>query len=730
MRNLFIIISHLFVPFLLSVQLAISSAAYFSTGAQVTNPDRGIIATIAGNPLGDNGPASESTIINLNNITTDRAGNLYIVSDGRIRRMDAATGVITTIAGGKLGFSGDGDQAINAGLEPRSVAVDKTGNLFIADFGNNRIRYVDGRTGIISTIAGNGIKEYSGDGGPARNAGLDNPFNIEFDRKGNLFILERSNRIRFVDAATGIITTVAGNGEDGFEGDGGPAIDASFSNPLDIALDKAGNIFIADEGNNRIRRVDARTGFINTVAGNGDFGFSGDGGQAINANLYQPLRVALDKAGNLYIADNFNHRIRRVDAATGIINTVAGNGCNIFNPCDDNDGGPALRASLFFFAGLALDKADNIFIASYKTDDHSIIRGLDHIRRVDGRTGTINTVAGQISYTEKTNGDNGFATSAKLNSPFAAAMDREGNLFIADTFNHRIRRVDAKTGIITTVAGNGKEGFSGDGEIATGAGLSLPQDVVVDEAGNLFIADTRNNRIRKVEAATGIIRTVAGDGFKDIDGKGRFSGDNGPAVKASLDYPRSIAIDEAGNLYIADTLNRRIRKVDASTGIITTVAGGGDLTGESITATAADLGTLAAVAIDKTGNLFIVDSYYDVVEKVDAITGILTVVAGSGDYNFSGDGGPAAKAGIGPFDVAVDGKGNLFIADNLHNRIRKVDASTGIINTVAGSWMDFFIGDGGPAVIAGLFHPVGVAIDREGNLLIADSGNNAIRIVK
>ena len=357
-----------------------------------------------------------------------------------------------------------------------------------------------------------------------------------------------------------------------------------------MAVDGAGNLFIADTGNHRIRRVDP-TGTITTVTGTGEYGFSGDGGPADQAQLDFPSGVAVDGAGNLFIADYGNHRIRRVDRA-GTITTVAGTGRRGFS----GDGGPADQAWLYSPHGVAVDGAGNLFIA----DQYN-----HRIRRVDP-TGTITTVAGTGECCF--GGDGGPADQAQLNDPDGVAVDGAGNLFIADTDNHRIRRVDP-TGTITTVAGTGRPGFSGDGGPADQALLRYPSGVAVDGAGNLFIADTSNGRIRRVDPA-GTITTVAGGG----EGAIGFIGDGGPADQARLGFTFGVAVDGAGNLFIADTGNHRIRKVDPA--------------------------------------------------------GTITTVAGTGECCYSGDGGPAVEAVLNPKGVAVDGAGNLFIADPGNHRIR------------------------------------------------------------
>jgi sugar lactone lactonase YvrE len=314
------------------------------------------------------------------------------------------------------------------------------------------------------------------------------PSAIVFDAQGSLFFAETGNHVVRKLSAAGVITTVAGSGVQGFSGDNGPAIAANLDSPAGLALDAAGNLYIADSHNHRIRKVSAAAGTISTIAGTGTAGFSGDSGPATMAQLDLPTALTLDSAGNIYVADTNNHRVRRVDAATGVITTVAGDGDEAFA------------------------------------------------------------------------GDNGQATSASIDSPNGLALDAAGNLYVADTHNGRVRKVSAATGVISTVAGAGFAGgnvlaFNGDGGAATAAGMALPRGLTMDAAGNLYVADSANHRIRRI-SATGTITTVAGQGTE------AFAGDGAPAVTASLDTPHSVAISPAGLLTLADTDNQRIRQLD------------------------------------------------------------------------------------------------------------------------------------------------------------------------
>jgi sugar lactone lactonase YvrE len=671
----------------------------------------GIITTYAGLPMSvKDAQATNLTIDDPTAVASDGADGFYVVSSfqNRVYRV-SADGKISLIAGsGANGLIGDGGPAVSAQLDvPYGVAADSAGNIFITEILGNRIRKVT-PAGIISTVAGNGSKGYSGDGGPAISAKFSSPRDISVDSGGNLFIADGENRrIRKV-SSSGIITTVAGNGSLGYSGDGGPATSAKLYQPWGLSIDSANNLFIADTGSNCIRKVDS-SGIITTIAGNTTWGYGGDGGPATSAQLKNPYGIAVDSAGNLFIADYNNNCIRKVDSS-GIITTVAGNGSAGYS----GDGGMATSAQLNWPYGVAVDDADNLYIADYSNN---------RIRKV-ASSGIITTVAGSASV--GFSGDGGPSTSAQLDYPSGVALDTKGNLFIADDFNSRIRKVSV-SGIITTVAGNGTMGSSGDGGYATSAQLHDAKKVAVDSAGNLYIADCTEYRIRKV-SLSGIITTVAGNGSAG------YSGDSGPATSAQLLLPMGVAADSAGNLFIADSGNHRIRKVSVS-GIITTVAGNGSsgYNGDEIPATTARLWGPSDVVVDSAGNLFIADRNNHRIRKV-APSGIITTIAGNGINGFIGDDGPAILAQLYyPDGVSVDSAGTLFIADTYNHRIRTVNPA-GIITTVAGTGpigvgYGGYSGDGGPATSAQLYTPSGVAVDSDGNLFIADQNNNRIRKV-
>ena len=672
------------------------------------------ISTYAGGGIFINAPALTVAAPDPANTAVAPDGTVYYTAGQSVYHLNPGAGTVTLVAGnGTPGYSGDGGSATGAELSgPLGVAVDAAGNLYIADTNNSVIRRVDSASGTITTIAGNHTYGYSGDGGPATSAALYFSQGVAVDAAGNLYIADTYNFvIRRVAAASGTITTIAGNHTYGYSGDGGPATSAELSNPSGVAVDAAGNLYIADPNNSVIRRVAAAGGTITTIAGNHTSGYSGNGGPATSAALYFPQGVAVDAAGNLYIADTNNSVIRRVAAAGGTITTVAGNHTSGYRV----NGGPATSAALYFPQGVAVDAAGNLYIAD---TNNSVIR------RVAAAGGTITTVAGNHTYGYSGNG--GPATSAELSNLYGVAIDAAGNLYIADTNNSVIRRVAAAGGKITTVAGNHTYGYSGDSGPATSAKLSNPSGVAIDAAGNLYIADPNNSVIRRVAAASGTITTVAGNHTSG------YSGDSGPATSAELSNPSGVAVDAAGNLYIADPNNSVIRRVAAASGTITTVAGNhtSGYSGDSGPATSAELSNPSGVAVDAAGNLYIADPNNSVIRRVAAASGTITTFAGNHTSGYSGDGGPAASAALYfPYGAAVDAVGNLYIADTSNNVIRRVAAASGTITTFAGNGTYGYSGDGGPATSAELSNPYSVTVDAAGNLYISDTNNLRIRLV-
>jgi trimeric autotransporter adhesin len=669
----------------------------------------GIITTYVGPQLPVNGELAASQAIDFPaSVAPDGAGGFYVASQyqNRVYRVDAG-GKIGLIAGnGVMGYSGDGRAATSAQLNtPWGIAVDGAGSLYIADTKNNRIRKV--MAGIISTVAGNGTAAYLGDGGPATAASLYNPTGVAVDPAGNLYIVDRNNnRVRKI-TSDGVINTVAGSASYGSSGDGGSATAAALYDPRGIAVDSAGNFYIADCYNSRIRKVTA-TGVISTIAGNGSSGYAGDGGQATLAQIGYPVSVAVDSAGNLYLADFKNSQVRKV-TSDGVITAVAGTGTAGFN----SDNQPATIAQINKPMGVTVDSSGSLYFADTNNN---------RVRKV-ALDGLINTVAG--NGTQGFGGDNSLATAARIGYPHGITVDSSGNLYIADQTNHRIRKV-TPDGVIRTIAGYGTQGFSGDGGPAAMAQLNNPGHVIFDSLGNLYITDGNNWRVRKV-TTNGMITTIVGTGTNG------YGGDGGPATSAQIKWIEGMAFDSAGNLYLSDYGNNRVRKVTPG-GIITTVAGNGTqgYSGDGGFATAATLNLPGGVAVDSAGNIYIGDAGNNVVRKV-AADGRISTVVGIGFPDYSGDGGPATAAGLsgGPspqykIGVAIDSANNLLITDTGNHSIRKVTPD-GIISTIAGNGIAGFSGDSGIATAAQLNLPTEVSIDPAGSLFITDAFNGRIR---
>jgi trimeric autotransporter adhesin len=706
----------------------------------------------------------------LSAVAKDGSGNVYVAdrSSHAIYKVDGI-GKLTVFAG--LGYPTEhpanynGRPANQASLNaPSGVAADKAGNVYIADTVNYMVRQV-ALNGLISTIAGNAklCKDPTtacGDGGVGRAAQLNYPIGVATDAAGNVYIADTGdNKIRVVNVgkatiivagvsiAPGTIQTVVGTGVQctsplaGACGDGGAATSAQLSNPQGVAVDTGGNIYVSDSGDRRIRIV-ATSGTISVYAGSGNpcnpNKGCGDNGPAAAANFSNPFQIALDASGNLLITDPPENRIREVSAGTQIITTVAGTGLASFS----GDGGLATAAGLNGTRGVAVDASGNVVIAD---------TGNQRVRQfIVG--GNINTLAGGG------NGNDGsVATSAILGAARGVALDSAGNLYIADTYNNRIREVTpsnppASYGTITTIVGTGIAGFFGSGKPALTAELNFPSGVALDSANNLYIADTGNFVIRQYNPNTGRISNFAG--IPQQSCKTSSCGDGGPALQATFGMPTSVALDTAGNVYMADAGTHRIRVVNTGAATITiagvniapgaiqTVAGDGTACanpaaghcGDGGPSIGAQLKSPFGVAVDGSGNIFIADTGDNRIREVVAATGNIVAYAFTGGRFFGPTNVPALNSQYNtPHYVAVDPHGNLYVSSSDFDFVvERIDAVNHYVIPVAGVATDpkfyGFDGDGGVATAAHLNNS-GLAIDGAGHLYIADSGNNRVREV-
>ena len=672
------------------------------------------------------------------------------------------TGVIGTLAGtGLSDHVGDGGPAVAAQFRfPRSLALDPTGNIYVVDTRSHRVRRID-TAGEISTFAGTGEDGDSGDGGPATEAQLCFPAAVAVDSDGNVFVADSWNhRIRKIDI-DGIITTIAGTGAPRTGGDGGPATEAQIAHPAAVALDRSGNLYVAEARSHRIRRIDA-DGTITTLAGTGVAGYRGDGGPASRSRLAYPAGIAVGPAGSVYVADSWNHRIRRI-LPSGVISTVAGTG----ERGDGGDGGPALQAQIAYPVAVASDTKGNLFVVSFVPD-----RGNHRIRKIDAG-GTISAFAGDG--VQGYGGDGDPAPAARLAYPLGVAADTEGNVYIADSQNARIRIVrpglqvrltmGASGESVTLVVGaggvlrrggqpvpDGSEVMAGNGNTyaltksSAGAVVAtyVPEtqavplrggDVTIsrDEDGTWRIGENRveNGHRHEHQGKDYVLELADGQWrlaeytIETVAGTTPIAPDGAPATSAILFGPADVALDSAGNVFVAELSGHRIRRISRS-GLVTTIAGSGDwgFSGDGGPATQARLNHPISVAVDAFGNCYVAESEGHRIRMVER-SGVITTIAGTGRSGNEGDGGPAIEAAVElPNGVAVDRLGVVYVATG--NRIRRIDGS-GVITTFAGTGDWGSHGDGGAAVHAGLADPRGIALDTEGNVYVAEWTGQRIR---
>ena len=722
------------------IQIWLSSAVFTVALFASAGVKAQIISTFAGGIGDDSSATSAARLFSPACVTGDNAGNFYFAEEntlyiGGLIRKVSPSGIISRTAGnGIYGTAGDGGLAVNAMIgNPSGLAFDRRGNIFISDNRNNCMRKVDA-SGIITTIAGGAGTGYSGDGSIGTSAMISGPAGITTDTIGNVYFADNgNNRVRKIDTS-GIITTVVGSGTAGFSGDGAAAVYAKINRPTSVACDLHGNLYIMDDRNFRVRMVNA-SGIITTIAGTGTSGFTGDGGAATAAEIVGGTDIKVDVSGNVYLSGG--NRIRKINSS-GVISTVAGNGGGGFS----GDGGSATSALFNGMEGFWVDTSGQIFVAD---------NGNKRIRKIN-TAGIVSTVAG--GYVFSGTGDGMYATNINWGGvasfysegafPYYSVpgigADTAGNIYFTQEASHVVRKID-RSGIVTTIAGSWTPGFYGDGGYATAAELDLPAGVVCDRLGNIYIADYGNHHIRKISPA-GIITTIAGGGSGGL-------GDGGPAT-AALISAYGVWVDSALNVYIVDGDSSRIRKVDAASGIIHTIAGTGvnGFSGDGGPATAAQIGDPLGVTVDRVGNVYIADFGNQRVRKIDT-AGIITTFAGGapgyyGAYSEGGlgDGGPATAAQLYlPQSVITDSLGAVYIADRgwgignsstdygtEYSRVRKVD-QFGYIHTVAGNGRFGYSGDGGPATSAEIFNIMGLALDTRGNLYVGDNYTEAIRRV-
>lgn len=734
---------------------------------RVFEVNNGMLTVFAGNILsGYTADGSAATVATLNRplgIALDGANGLYI-ADSRnnvIRYVNTGSsattlfggaitvnpGEITTVVGTgtscddlQNGTCGDGGSAVNAELfSPSDVFVDANGNIYIADTGDNVIRMVSGSTGTITPVAGSytacnpvGPAPFCADGGLGTNALLQHPMGVWLDSQDNIYIADTADdAIRVVNEQLSPITVanvtiqpgdiepIAGGNNyaaclQSPCGDGGSGNNAFVTQPSGVAADGSGNVYIADTNDDVVRVVNS-SGVINLLTGTYFTTCSvapcGDGGAANVALLSAPTGVLVDSSSNLYIADQNDDAVREIASGSSNIATAFG---KILDTLYSGDGNPATEASLYSPSGTAADAHGNTYIADTLNNVVRVVNNQKStitIATVTIPAGAIATIAGTGQACQSSCGDGGAATAAQLDAPSGVAVDAAGNIYIADALDSAIRKVNAQTGVINTVAGNGSFGYAGNGVLATQATLDAPFGVALDRQGNIYIADgnplsingiASNNIIRVVNTQATAI-TVAGisipsGDINTIAGTPQTScssptgnpacGDGGPATQATFNQPTGLAVDSSGNIYIADFADNRIRFVSNTSGLISTIAGTGtacptEPCGDGGAATAATLDGPFDVVVDPATNVYVADLNDDVVRSFP-VGGTISTVVGSYAYGFFGDGGPATGAALAqPAGLGADSNGNLFVSDVTAFRVRKVNGLVATLPTAA-----------------------------------------------
>jgi len=675
------------------LMLALGSLIALNAQGQSNYPVPYAFNTFAGNAYGGNGTGNQAIFNNPYATAVDSAGNVYVAdtTNFAVRKITAA-GVVTTLAGlaGTSGITnGTGSDARFGYLN--GIAVDRAGNVFVTDGGYHTVRKITA-AGVVTTLAGTPGVTGSADGTGSA-ARFYSPFGIAVDSTGNLYVTDQNNHtIRKITPA-GVVTTVAGAaGVIGSTDGSGSA--ARFHYPAGIAVDSVGNVYVADTYNYTIRKITS-AGSVSTFAGTA--GASGNANGTGSAALFSfPNGVAVG-GGNVYVADTWNCMIRKITSAR-VVTTVAGSGAA------GNTNGTGSAAQFNYPYGLAATSTGTIYVAdSYNRE----IRKITSASAVTTLAGSATTDGGGVGST------NGTGRAARFFNPNGVTVTGT-TVYVADSNNSTIRKITS-TGAVTSFAGTARRPGSADG-MGSVAQFQYPYGVAADKAGNVYVADTSNNTIRKITSA-GVVTTLAGVA-------GVIGSADGTGSAARFYYPYAVAVDASGNVYVADTYNFTVRKITPA-GAVTTLAG---LAGSSAyvdgTGSGARFGYLYGIAVDNAGNVYVTNSDYDTVRKITP-AGVVKTLAGTPGVSGSADGTGSIARFNGPYGIAVDSLNNVYVGDYNNQLIRKITPA-GVVTTLAGIAGSSGIADG-MGIAARFINPAGIAIASSGTLYVADSYNHEIR---
>jgi len=626
------------------------------------------------------GTGTNARFFNPSAVAVGPSGNIYVADGGdHTVRMVTAGGVVTTLAGspGRAG-STDGSGSGALFLYPYAVAVDGSGNVYVADSGNQNIREITAG-GSVSTLAGTVGVAGSTDGTAA--AALFNlPQGIAVDASGNIYVSDSNNSTIRKIGAGGVVTTLAGSPGQTGSADG-LGSSARFNAPVGLAVDVSGNIYVADFGNSTVRKV-TPAGSVSTLAGSAGNAGSIDG-QGSAAKFNHPSAVSVDAAGYVCVIDTSNQTVREISPG-GSVSTLAGKPG--FGGRADGIGA---AARFFYPGGIASTSAGTVYVAD--TGNHAI--------RAMVTPGAVTTLAGGAGQ----EGDaDGTGSQAFFTYPHGVASDGSGHIYIGDSGNNTIRKMTA-AGVVTTVAGNGGLPAGSANGVGAAASFNNPTGVAADGSGNVYVADTGNSIIRKISEG-GTVTTFAGTA-------GAAGSSDGTGSAASFNAPEGIAVDTVGNVYVADTNNDTIRKITAG-GTVTTLAGVAGQTGSGDGAGgSARFNAPYAVAVDSSGNVYVADFFNATIRKIDTSNTVTTLAGSAGNVGFT-DGVGALASFNQPYGLTVDASGNIYVADTYNRAIREV-TPVGLVTTLNGPQSRFY-------------YPQGIAIDGSGNLYVADGDNQAI----